>query len=267
MKTKIPSPVLARLQLMFQSGATLSDVTAALDLDTTWQQADSVASPQTTVKDRTPVVAPGPISTPANDTRLPKLAELATKLEAHIEDLLERDEIRDVPALAGSLDAIAQHAIAIRKEISSPDVAKRQAAPAHVAKPAQKQQAPASKAPATPAQPKTPPPAMKVPAPKKADTPKAREKLKPTESLPAAAKRRAAAHPFAASLQDGNKQNKKPVQPAAVKPAKPAGTEPLMTVDQPANAFRDRIAAAMNQIATIADDRAGNEEPIAARRK
>ena len=54
MKTKIPSPVLARIQLMFQSGATLDEVAAALDLDTTWQQVQQV----------NPVRAPEPVVVP-----------------------------------------------------------------------------------------------------------------------------------------------------------------------------------------------------------
>lgn len=265
MKTKIPSPVLARLQLMFQSGATLSDVTAALDLDTTWQE-PAPSTPQTTVKDKTPVVAAGPLPSPANDARLPRVSELATQLEAHIAALLEREDVRDLPALAGSLDAIGQHAIAIRKEITTPVSTANTAAPVPTTnRPAQKQKVAAPKKPAAP------PPAMKVPAPKKAaapkPAPKSAQSLKPTESLPAAAKRRAAAHPFAASLQNERNQTKQPAQPQAAPPTQSAMPEPLMAVDQPANAFRDRIASAMNQISSIADTRSHDAEPAAARRR
>lgn len=256
MKTKIPSPVLARIQLMFQSGSTLDEVASALDLDTSWQQQPSpVISNPEPVK----VAASAPVVQPANDIRMPRLEELGADMESHVSSLLERDDVRDIPAIAGSLDAIYQHVVAIRKEISSPTkVTQKKAVP--VAQPAPVNKtvvAPKKKAISEPKKtaPKTPPP-MKIPPPVKKI---ANEKLKPTGELPAAAKRRDVVHPFATSLSDKNAPSRPMSAPlqAEAKIQSPPG--------QPVHAYRDRIAMAMNQISTITDEHDREDDHIAAR--
>lgn len=245
MKTKIPSPVLARIQLMFQSGATLDEVAAALDLDTTWQQvqqANPVSAPQ-------PVVPPQPVASVqvANDIRSPRLEELSSKMEEHVSQLLERDEVRDIPALAGSLDAIYQHALAIRSEVKSP--ATVAATPAIVESPAtQSKTAPKETAPKIarkPASAGSPPP-IKVQPPKKK---KPQEKLQPTGELPSLG-RRNLVHPLQAKPMD---------------PGQPVKRHSVQSPSQPANQYRDRIALAMSQISTLDDDHERDEDHSAAR--
>lgn len=253
MKTKIPSPVLARIQLMFQSGSTLDEVAAALDLDTTWEQPATASIPQQLAQ---PVSQPS-VSQPANDTRLPRLDELTKHMEAHVSSLLERDDVRDIPALSGSLDAIYQHVTAIRKEIDSP--AQNPTAAAHVAKKAKAKVVSKNAAieGPKPAVEKAAPPPMKVQPPAKK---KSQEKLKPTGELPTAGKRRDVVHPFAASLS-GEKT-------AIQTKAEPAQKQPRLqpsTPSQPMDAYRDRIATAMNQITTIADEHKRDEDYIAVR--
>lgn len=245
MKTKIPSPVLARIQLMFQSGATLDEVAAALDLDTTWQQVQQVNP----VSAPEPVIAPQPVTTAqvANDIRSPRLNELSAKLEEHVSHLLERDEVRDVPALAGSLDAIYQHAIAIRNEVKSPATLGATPStverPATAAKTAPKKAAPkAAKKPVS----ATPPPAIKVQPPKKK---KPQEKLQPTGELPSVGRRKLE-HPLQA-------------KPAAAN--QPAARQAVQSPSHPANQYRDRIALAMSQISTFDDDHERDEDRFAAR--
>lgn len=257
MKTKIPSPVLARIQLLFQSGATLDEVAAGLDLDTSWEQnIKPVSIAQAPAA--TPVLAP--VIQPANDARLPRLDELTTNMESHVSSLLERDDVRNIPALSGSLDAIFQHVIAIRKEIDSPvrNIAK-------VAEPVAKT-APAKKATVVSKSaaiegPK-PAPASVVPPPIKVQPPvkkRAKEKLQPTGELPTAGKRGDVARPFAASLsgETGAIQMKTAPSPKPV-PVQSSSNKPM-------NAYRDRIAVAMNQITTIADEHERDEDYIAVR--
>lgn len=273
MKTKIPSPVLARIQLMFQSGATLEEVTEALGLDTSWQNEPQPA-PQRSVQDMTPVAVPPPVAQPANDIQMPRLKELSGKLEEHVTDLLKRDDVRDVPTISGSLDAIYQLTSAIGKEIAAgpAKVANNQRkltnenANPKVAKPAVKQAAPINK----PAKSEAPAP-IQVRAPKPQSTPAPaatkkvappREKLKPTGELPAAAKRRAAAHPFAASLTSDADAPSVPAPKAAPTIPKAA---PILSADNPSSQYRDRIAAAMNQISTIAEQHERDDDYIAVR--
>lgn len=239
MKTKIPSPVLARIQLMFQSGATMDEVTAALDLDTTWQDAQQVK----------PVSAPQPVAAPqpANDTRGPRLGELSAKLEEHVSRLLERDDVRDLPALSGALDSIYHHSVAIRNEVKLP--ATVSVAPTNVERPATMPKTAtknvAPKAAKKAASGATPPP-IKVQPPKKK---KSQDKLQPTGELPSIG-RRNLVHPLQA----------KPVtvdQPAKLQPVQPPS--------HPSNQYRDRIALAMSQISTFDDDHERDEDRIAAR--
>lgn len=254
MKTKIPSPVLARIQLMFQSGATMDEVTAALDLDTTWQdaqQAKPVTAPQ-------PVAAPQPVITgqPANDTRGPRIGELSAKLEEHVSQLMERDDVRDLPALSGALDSIYQHAVAIRNEVKLP--ATVSVAPANIERPAAapkmatKKSAPkAAKKAAFGA----PPPPIKVQPPKKK---KAKDALQPTGELPSIG-RRNLVHPLQAKPAAPDQSTKaKPVQAAAQRQTE-------RSPSQPSNQYRDRIALAMSQISTFDDDHERDEDRIAAR--
>lgn len=256
MKTKIPSPVLARIQMMFQSGSTLDEVASALDLDTSWQQP---SSPVISIPEPVKMAAPTPVAQPANDIRMPRLVELSADMESHIFSLLERDDVRDIPAIAGSLDAVYQHVVAIRKEISSPTKATQKKTAPAVQPALVNKTAVASKKTAINGPKKTAPtmpPPMKVPPPVKKI---ANEKLKPTGELPAAAKRRDAVHPFATSLSEKNS------------PSRPKGV-PLQTQaklqsppSQPAHAYRDRIAMAMSQISTITDEHDRDEDHIAAR--
>lgn len=257
MKTKIPSPVLARIQLMFQSGATLDEVSAALGLDTSWEQ-----NTQPVPVVQTPVAASVtiPATQPANDTRLPRLDELTSNMESHVSSLLERDDVRDIPAFAGSLDAIFQHVIAIRKEINSPvrNIAKA-AEPVTKALPAKKAtvvsnnvaiEGPKSAlASIAPLPMKVQPPVQK----------RAQEKLQPIGELPIVAKRRDVAHPFTSSFSGEDAA----IQTKAAPPPEQAPVE--STLSQPMDAYRDRIALAMNQITTIADEHERDEHYIAVR--
>lgn len=245
MKTKIPSPVLARIQLMFQSGATMDEVAAALDLDTTWQldqQVNPVTAPQ-------PVVAPQPVTMApvANDTRSPRLDELSAKMEEHVSHLLERNEVRDVPALAGSLDAIYQHAIAIRREVKSPTVVGAAQStverPSAAPKTTPKKVVPkAAKKPVSAAS----QPPIKVQPPKKK---KNQEKLQPTGELPSVG-RRNLVHPLQAKPMAADQ---------------PAARQTVQSPSQPSNQYRDRIALAMSQISTFDDDHERDEGRFAAR--
>lgn len=254
MQTKIPSPVLARIQLMFQSGSTLDEVARALDLDTSWQQPVSEAPKP--APEPVKMAAPTPVAQPANDIRMPRLEELTKHMESHVSSLLERDDVRDIPAISGSLDAVYQHVVAIRKEINSPStsVAKK-AAPVAQPEAAKKATVVSNKAavvgPKKAAAPTTPPPMKVQPPIKKA----AKEKLKPTGELPAAGKRRDVAHPFAASLSGKSASIQSP-KPQAKVQASPS---------QPVNQYRDRIAMAMSQISTIADEHERDEDYIAVR--
>lgn len=241
MKTKIPSAVLARIQLMFQSGSTLDEVASALDLDTSWQQ----PAPEKPKQDPVKMTAPTPVVQPANDIRMPRLEELTTHMESHVSSLLERTDVRDIPAVAGSLDAIYQHVVAIRKEINSPNVnIAKKTAPAVKSAPAKKAMAP------------TAPPPMKVQPPVKKAV---KEKLKPTGELPAVGTRRDVAHPFAASLSEKSA----PIQTKSAPPQAQAKVQ--SSPSRPENEYRDRIAMAMNQITTIADEHERDEDYIAVR--
>jgi len=249
MKTKIPSPVLARIQLMFQSGATLDEVANALDLDTTWQQPTAEAPRPTAVQ----MVAPAPIAQPANDLHMPRVDELTKHMESHVSSLLERPDVRDIPAVAGSLDAIYQHVVAIRKEINSPNTSiVKKAAPVAKTLPAKKNALEKTQKAAAP----TVPPPMKVQPPVKKAV---KEKLKPTGELPTAGKRRDVAHPFAASLSDKSVPIQTMSTPAHAQAKVQASTS------RPMDAYRDRIAMAMNQISTIADEHDRDEDYIAVR--
>lgn len=261
MKTKIPSPVLARIQLMFQSGATLDEVAVALDLDTSREQASKPDPVMQKPAAQKPVAAaaPMPVMQPVPDARMPRLEELTTNMESHVSSLLERDDVRDIPALSGSLDAIFQHVAAIRKVIDAPaQNAVSSVEPAAAMTPAKKATSvsknPAiedSKAKSASA---TPPPMKVQPPAKKID----KEKLRPTGELPTAGNRRGVAHPFAASLsgKDDAIQAKARPEPQATVESPPG---------QPVHAYRDRIAMAMSQINTIADEHDRDEDYIAVR--
>ena len=167
-------------------------------------------------------------------------------MEEHVSQMLERDEIRDVPALAGSLDAIYQHAIAIRNEVKSPTALGASTStverPSLAPKTKPKKAAPkATKKPVSAA-----PPPIKVQPPKKK---KAQEKLQPTGELPSV----------------GRRNLVHPLQAKATVAEQPAARQTVQSPSQPANQYRDRIALAMSQISTFDDDHERDEDRLAAR--
>jgi len=87
MTLDIPSPVLARLQVMFVAGATLEEVTSALELEIGGENGVSGA--------------------PVDGERLQDLKAHTAALGKKVDALFQLKQLKDVPEVAGALDLIA----------------------------------------------------------------------------------------------------------------------------------------------------------------
>jgi len=96
MSIKIPSPVLARLQVMLTSGATMEDAAKALEIEF---GADGEPVPQ------------------GFAARANRLRTLSEDLREQVTAALNMESISDHPEIAGAMDLIAQKAGAVIREI------------------------------------------------------------------------------------------------------------------------------------------------------
>ncbi len=248
MTIKIPSAVLARLQILFQDGASVQEVTKALELDVLDIDQDAEA--------RAPKAG-----------QLAHLTSLAEQLHKHVNAMLDMEQIRDIPAIAGAMDMVAQRANAITREIDALASASptQQTVPVDAPKntsPSKPLSAPLSKPPSEPpVSAGTKPSSLRVSP--RLSNPEASKPSKARQNAPSAPSKQA-------SRPSGDQIKQSPGQiPTGIKPApSPAvpsqpepSNNPSPAPSRSGGELRDKVAAAVSEIDILSAAEPANSSP------
>ena len=218
MSIKIPSAVLARLQILFQSGATLDEATEVLELELAAHDIDTGDK----------VFEAG---------QLAHLASLTKSLGDHVSAMLEMQQVRDVPEVAGALDMVNQRTQAIAREIEAlPKAAKTADKTPSKPSPAP---SPQKKKPAAPTLPPSarsaPPSATKASAPRTPSSAQSKPASEPKTSEPPASSA-AQSEPAASAPQAGPEIKAEPGAIPTALPSAPKAfddAKPILDEDIP----------------------------------